>query len=364
MFSSAPFRDDLTFRIRLFAILLGLLVLFAFSVALLAYGPSSLISVGSVTILLIILVDTVILYLLADSPYARINLYITLCLIVVLLGFVDFVTGTLSGAMWVLFQLTPPIAVLVLREARAVLIMIAVSLPVLLIVGSLEIVGIIPVTLLASPEALMFNLSLQAIIMVVLGFIMHSISKREITMFQDLFAARQDANQQLQRVNQLLEKQQGLNAELAESMRKMRESQEQLKYEQELQSDLRRTISLLAAPVVPVLPNVVVIPLVGFFDQERLQALVDTILTGIKQHDVHTVVLDMTGMQSMDESLARTLLSIIAMMRLLGSKTVVVGIAPEGAEALVSLGVDLKEIEAMPTLQEAIGAIVERATST
>jgi rsbT co-antagonist protein RsbR len=360
MSTSIPFRDDLAFRIRLFAVLLGLLVLLAFSIALLAYGPSTLVSFGFITILLLMLVDTIILYLLANSPYARINLYITLCLIVILLGFVDFVTGTLSGGMWVLFQLTPPIAVLVLREARAILIMIAVSLPVMLIVGSLEIIGVIPVTLLATPQALMFNLSMQVLIMVVLGFIMHSIAKREMTIFRELFAARQDADQQLQRVNQLLAHQQDLNTELAESMRLMRESQAQLAYEQEQQSDLRRTISLLAAPIVPVLPGLVVIPLVGFFDQKRLEALVETILAGVKDHQVHTVVLDLTGMQSMDDALTRTLLSLIAMMRLLGCKTVVVGISPEGAESLVSLGVNVDDIETLSTLQEAIGQIVKQ----
>lgn len=363
MSSIISLRDDLTFRIRLFAVLLFLLALCAFILGLLSYGTASLLSFGIISILLFILADSIILYLLAASRYAQIGVYITLCLIVLLLALVDFLSGTLSGAMWVIYQATPPIALLVLRDVRAIVIMIAISLPVMLIVGALEIIGIIPVTLLTTPEALIFNLCLQAIMMLVLGFIMYVISKRELTIMRDLVLAREEADHQLQRVNQLLEEQQSLNQELGESMRIMRESQEQLKYEQEQQSELRRTISLLAAPVVPVLPGVVVIPLVGFFDQERLQALIDTILAGIKQFNVHTVVLDMTGMQGMDDGLARTLLSIIGMMRLLGSKTVVVGVSPEGAESLVSLGLDINAIHAMPTLQEAILQIVHVASS-
>lgn len=359
MSNIVAWRDDLTFRIRLFAVLLFLLALCAFLLGLLSYGADSLLSFGIISLLFLILADSIILYFLASSRYAQIGVYVTLCLIVLLLALVDFFSGTLSGAMWVIYQATPPIALLVLRDVRAIVIMIAISLPVMLIVGALEIIGIIPVILLTTPEALIFNLCLQAIMMLVLGFIMYVISKRELTIMRDLVLAREEADHQLQRVNQLLEEQQNLNHELGESMRLMRESQEQLRLEQEQQDKLRHTISLLAAPVVPVLPGVVVIPLVGVFDHERLQALVDTILQGIRRFDAHTVVLDMTGMQSMDEELARTLLSVIRMMRLLGSKTVVVGISPEGAEALVSLGIDVNVLHAMPTLQEAILQIVQ-----
>lgn len=52
----------------------------------------------------------------------------------------------------------------------------------------------------------------------------------------------------------------------------------------------------------------------------------------------HAVILDITGVRTIDTHVAEALLRLARAVRLLGAKTVVTGISPEVAQTLVDLG--------------------------
>ena len=91
--------------------------------------------------------------------------------------------------------------------------------------------------------------------------------------------------------------------------------------------------------------------------QEELSATLER--TG-----VHAVLLDLTTVQTVDSFLGRLLNDVAAEMRLLGAQTVIVGIQPEVAFAMVQLGLTLEGVATALDLEEGLAHLEQRARSS
>ncbi|MBI3121629.1 MAG: STAS domain-containing protein [candidate division NC10 bacterium] len=76
------------------------------------------------------------------------------------------------------------------------------------------------------------------------------------------------------------------------------------------------------------------------------------------------VVVDVTALDVMDSFAVRTLRDIAQMTRLRGAETVIVGIQPEVAFAMVQLGLTLEEVATALDLEEGLAYLVERSKRT
>ncbi len=126
-------------------------------------------------------------------------------------------------------------------------------------------------------------------------------------------------------------------------------------------TDLRtseKTIRELGAPVIPVLPGVLVAPLIGILDSDRAATLADNVLSMVERERARQVIFDITGVPIVDTQVAQVLLQTTTAVRLLGAQTLVVGIRPEVAQTIISLGLDFDTIATYPNLQEAVVAIL------
>jgi anti-anti-sigma regulatory factor len=110
----------------------------------------------------------------------------------------------------------------------------------------------------------------------------------------------------------------------------------------------------LSAPIIPVLPGVLIAPLIGSLDDERIALLNDNVLGAIAVDGMRDVIFDVTGVPVVDTQVARGILDIAAAARLLGARTMLVGVRPEVAQTVISLGIDLTSLPAYPTLQQVI----------
>lgn len=119
----------------------------------------------------------------------------------------------------------------------------------------------------------------------------------------------------------------------------------------------RQTISDLGVPVLPISATTMVVPLVGLIDQARLDLLRERALGAIEQRRARTLLLDLTGVELLDEVGAQGVLDLVQGARLLGAQTVLIGIRPEVAEAMVALGIALNGLNSMPDLQSALAAL-------
>ena len=75
------------------------------------------------------------------------------------------------------------------------------------------------------------------------------------------------------------------------------------------------------------------------------------------------VIIDLTSLDVMDSFAARTLREIAQMIRLRGAETVVVGIQPEVAFAMVQLGLKLEDVASALDLEEGLAYLEQKSAS-
>ncbi|MDW8214228.1 MAG: STAS domain-containing protein [Roseiflexaceae bacterium] len=146
-------------------------------------------------------------------------------------------------------------------------------------------------------------------------------------------------------------------AELQEALRIVEQREAQLR---QTLADLRASqeaVRELSAPVLPVLPGVLVAPLVGAIDAGRAEVFVTNVLHAIERERAHHVIFDITGVPLVDTHVARVILQAADAARLLGAQVVVVSIRPEVAQTVVGLGVALERMRTFANLQQAISAL-------
>ncbi|MFC4410547.1 STAS domain-containing protein [Chungangia koreensis] len=107
----------------------------------------------------------------------------------------------------------------------------------------------------------------------------------------------------------------------------------------------------LSASLIPVIDRVSVMPLVGTIDTERAKLILENLLEGVVKHRAEVVLLDITGVPLVDTMVAHHLIQAADAVRLIGSKCIIVGIRPEIAQTIVTLGINLSEFYTASTLQ-------------
>jgi anti-anti-sigma regulatory factor/HAMP domain-containing protein len=146
----------------------------------------------------------------------------------------------------------------------------------------------------------------------------------------------------------------GLEATVAERTAELHTVVQQQEDLLATQAALLQQIADMAMPVLPVSAGIVVIPLVGTIDTERAANLSARLLEGVQEQRARVALLDITGVPLVDTQVAKALMSAVAGARLLGARTLLVGVRPEIAQTLVGLGVELRGLETTATLQEGL----------
>src|SRR5262245_48369705 len=80
----------------------------------------------------------------------------------------------------------------------------------------------------------------------------------------------------------------------------------------------------------------------------------DALVEKVGLHRSHGVIVDATSLDVLDSFSTRTLLEIVHMIRLRGAHTVIVGIQPEVAFAMIQLGLTLEGIATALDLEEGL----------
>lgn len=116
----------------------------------------------------------------------------------------------------------------------------------------------------------------------------------------------------------------------------------------------------MSTPLIPITDRIMVMPLIGTMDNERAGQVLETALQGAQKHSTQVIIIDITGMKHFDTSVAGTLISTAAALRLLGTQAILTGIRAEVAQTLVGLGINLEGIVTRSTLQSGILYAINR----
>jgi rsbT co-antagonist protein RsbR len=118
------------------------------------------------------------------------------------------------------------------------------------------------------------------------------------------------------------------------------------------------TLAELSTPLLRISDTTVVMPLIGAIDSQRIQQIMENLLTGVAQSHAKAVILDITGVPIVDTQVASALIRASQAVSLLGSQVILTGIRPEVAQTLVGLGVELRGIITRGTLQDGIAYVL------
>jgi rsbT antagonist protein RsbS len=91
-----------------------------------------------------------------------------------------------------------------------------------------------------------------------------------------------------------------------------------------------------------------------------LLALRDALVERVSRHRTRGVIVDVTALDVVDSFASRTLRELAHMIRLRGARTVIVGIQPEVAFAMVQLGLTLESIPTALDLEEGLAFLGAR----
>lgn len=156
---------------------------------------------------------------------------------------------------------------------------------------------------------------------------------------------------------------------LAEAVEKLREANAQLSQElsqralaevasaalqEQIIAVQRERLLELSAPLIPIAEGVLVMPLVGTMDVERARQAVETALRGAAERSVEYLIIDITGVKWVNETVASLLVDAARGLGLLGTRAVITGIRSEVAQTLVGLSLPLNALVTKGTLQAGV----------
>lgn len=130
----------------------------------------------------------------------------------------------------------------------------------------------------------------------------------------------------------------------------VRFDKEQLAYSQQM-------VVELSVPVVSINDDIAILPLIGSMNEERSRVLHERALSEASRLKIKHLIIDLSGVQTIDTFVAQQLFNLLDSLALLGVKGTVSGISPIIAQTLVHLGLDFGRIGSYSSLKRALAVI-------
>ncbi|WP_067727711.1 STAS domain-containing protein [Oceanobacillus damuensis] len=118
--------------------------------------------------------------------------------------------------------------------------------------------------------------------------------------------------------------------------------------------ELSLLVNELSSPVIPVFEDILVIPLIGKFNEERFHNLNEKALAEFSSKDAEYLLIDLTGINEFDDFTVYSIHQLINSVRLLGGECIIVGISPKLSTQMISANVDLSDVICFSTLRQGI----------
>ncbi|WP_437623767.1 PAS domain S-box protein [Sorangium sp. So ce1151] len=110
----------------------------------------------------------------------------------------------------------------------------------------------------------------------------------------------------------------------------------------------------LSTPIIPITDGLMVVPLVGTLDEQRLSRMTEALLQALSARAASVIIVDITGVRTVDEQAVHGLVRAVRAARLLGARVLLSGIRPDVARMLVEIGADLDGVATFGSLQGGI----------
>lgn len=131
-----------------------------------------------------------------------------------------------------------------------------------------------------------------------------------------------------------------------------------------LNEERGRMIEEVSTPVVPVWRGVLILPIIGSLDTERMQRATETAMSEVMRTGAHSCIIDITGARIVDSHAVANLSNLVSALKLIGAEAIVTGVTAHAAHTLVGLGVDFTGMKTRRTLAEALAGIIKSQTQS
>jgi len=113
----------------------------------------------------------------------------------------------------------------------------------------------------------------------------------------------------------------------------------------------QEAIRELSTPVLQVRERLLILPIIGMLDAQRARQLTEQLLSEIQSSRAKVVVIDITGVATIDVAVADHIVQTVEAARLMGASAIITGLSSKIAQTLVDLGVDLSMMNTVGDLQ-------------
>ena len=117
---------------------------------------------------------------------------------------------------------------------------------------------------------------------------------------------------------------------------------------------LRLALDELSTPVLQVWDGVLAVPLVGVVDERRAQQTTEVLLNKVVETQSELVIVDVTGISSLDTYMLNRLMRTVQAATMLGSRCVLTGLQPEFAQSVTKLDLDVSKLVIKRDLQDGL----------
>jgi rsbT co-antagonist protein RsbR len=107
----------------------------------------------------------------------------------------------------------------------------------------------------------------------------------------------------------------------------------------------------LSTPVLQIRERLLLLPIIGVIDTHRARLITESLLRAIRDNRAKVVVMDITGVATIDSKVANHLIQTVTAAKLMGALVIVTGLSAEVAQSLVALGIDLTKLNTVGDLQ-------------
>src|ERR1700719_1348651 len=116
----------------------------------------------------------------------------------------------------------------------------------------------------------------------------------------------------------------------------------------------QEAIRELSTPVLQVRERLLILPIIGVLDSQRARQVTEQLLRAIRANRAKVVVIDITGVPTIDSTVANHLVQTVDASGLMGASVIITGLSSEIALTLVTIGLDLSKMNAVGDLQGGI----------
>lgn len=131
----------------------------------------------------------------------------------------------------------------------------------------------------------------------------------------------------------------------------------ELAQQNEVQRRLLELVSTLETPVVTLTTGVLLAPIVGHLDSQRVDKLTNRLLHITYDQRPEMVIIDIAGVAVVDTAVARALLQTVEALRLLGCQVAITGISAAVATTITSLNISFDDVQTARSPQEILNML-------